>query len=511
MRTKNSIINSMVVLLSYSLLFLGPFIVRPFLAEFGKEILGIEDLFLKTVSMLSIVEMGISFGIIYKLYKPIADNDTIKIAILLNFYKSAFKLIATLVFLLGLITSLIIPLFIKEKLFSFQWLSFIFILYVIDALSAYLFGHKRAMIIADQKNYIVSLARLTCQMAMFVSQSFVIYLFKSFELYVIIRIAFTVLENVIIHIQYRRMYSHIDLKITTRLPKDEKSDLFKNLSALMLHKVGYQSLTSASALIMSGNIGVGLNGIYSNYAFITYGLLRVTDQIFSSVLSSFGNLIVKSTRDHVYNVYKKIYFLNHLIISFISVSLLCLINPFIGLWMGSRYMLGMDTVLMILIYFYMMGMRQSISMVKVSAGIYRPDRYFALFEALVNISFSIVLVTPFGINGILAANIISMLIVPFWTQPVIVYRNVFKTSVADYYHKYFLYLFITACSACASFYICSSFKSTGVLGLFYKAIVCVCVPNLVNLIVFYNSQELKYLYRVFDDMAVSHIKRKKTK
>ena len=91
MRTKNSVINSAVSLFSYALLFFGPFFVTPALAILGENIVGIQKTFSDIVSLLSVVELGISFGIIYKLYKPIADENFKKVAVLLNFYKKAFK------------------------------------------------------------------------------------------------------------------------------------------------------------------------------------------------------------------------------------------------------------------------------------------------------------------------------------------------------------------------------------------------------------------------------------
>lgn len=85
MRTKNSLINIAVSICSYGFLMISSFLTRGvFSRELGLAIAGIEGLFLNIVSMLAIAELGIGVGIVYKLYKPIADNDKVRIAVLLD-------------------------------------------------------------------------------------------------------------------------------------------------------------------------------------------------------------------------------------------------------------------------------------------------------------------------------------------------------------------------------------------------------------------------------------------
>ena len=206
MRVKNSVINSLVGITSYFILLIGPLVLSSVVASLGSEILGIQKTFMDIIAMLNIVELGLSFGVIYKLYKPIAENDTEKIAIILNFYKNTFKLVALVLLILGLVTAKIIPQFMPEhdlNKFSDIWLSTMFILYLADALVAYLFGHKRAMLIADQKNYLVNICRTVCQFFMYILQFVSIYFLKSFELFVISKLTCTLLDSVSIHFIYK--------------------------------------------------------------------------------------------------------------------------------------------------------------------------------------------------------------------------------------------------------------------------------------------------------------------
>lgn len=504
MRTKNSIINSLVGIVSYIILSLGPVVLSPFIASLGKEILGLQKTFMDTTALLGVVELGISFGIIYKLYKPIADNDKEKIAILLNFYKKAFLIVSMIVLFLGIIIAGIMPKIVPDHdtdTFSNAWFSGIFMLYVANMLATYLFGHKRAMLVADQKNYLVNICRTSFQVLMYILQVISICLYRSFELYVVSRLICTLLDSIFIDVMYKKIYTDIDLKTKSKLDKKEKIDLFKNLGALFYHRIGYQSLVSCSTLIITNKLGEAITGIYYPYTLITNGLMSMTDQIFNrAILASFGNLLVKAKKGEVYSVYKKIFFLNYIIYSFFSVSFFCLICPFIKVWMGEKFLFPMSTILILTINFYMWGMRQSITMVKNSAGLYRPDRYFALFESVLNIFMALLLVDKFGLNGVIMANILSSLFVPFWTQPYVVYKNVFNRSAMSYYKKYIAYSVITVVSGLITYYVCSLCNVTGLMAIIIRAFICLVVPNSINILVFYKTEEFQYLLNVLKNI-----------
>lgn len=128
---------------------------------------------------------------------------------------------------------------------------------------------------------------------------------------------------------------------------------------------------------------------------------------------------------------------------------------------GRGFLLKKATIVLITINFYTFGMRKSISMVKNSAGLYRPDRYFALLEAAINLGLAVLLVGRLGLNGVIIANILSSLVIPFWTQPYVVYKNIFNRSVASYYRKHVLYAIVTLISCIFTYYICSLFRVDG--------------------------------------------------
>ena len=76
MRKKKSMINIICTMLSYFVALFLNFITQAFVVKIlGLEYTGIEGLFSNIIKMLSVAELGIGVTIIFKLYKPIANND----------------------------------------------------------------------------------------------------------------------------------------------------------------------------------------------------------------------------------------------------------------------------------------------------------------------------------------------------------------------------------------------------------------------------------------------------
>lgn len=517
MRTKNSMINILVSCFSYGIIMIGSFATRQiFASTLGLEIVGIEGGFLNVVSVLAIVELGLGVGIVYKLYKPIADKNWEQVGIILCFLRKCYFVIAFSIIGLGLICAYFVVAPIKED-FSKLWLMQIFMLYVIDVVVSYLYSHKRAMFIADQKNYINNTVHIVVQIFLFVCQIVILKVFGSFELYLLCKIIFRVAENFIISYRFDKCYGFINLKAKKEMPEIEKKDLFKNMKALLCHKISGFGATTASSLIIMYFISLRENGIYCNYMLIVMGLNTITGEVFNGILASFGNLLNTSSRKKVYDNFKILYFINFLMYSFIVSAFLCLSTPFISLWTGEGSAFGLATTVSIAAYLYVYGIRQSITMAKTVAGIYNPDKYMAILGAVVTFVVSLILAKPLGIIGVMVGNVVGIMSVPYWVQSYLVYDEVFRVSVKSYHSKFCLYTILTAVYSIMCYAACGALKtntwivnfvssliesvglktltSVHIAEIIVYFVVCIIIPNTINFIVFFRTTEFKELIR----------------
>ena len=74
-RTGKAMKNALFGILSYAILILSNFVTRRvFILQLGDGLVGVESLFKSVVSMLSLAELGIGTGLVYLLYKPLAEQ-----------------------------------------------------------------------------------------------------------------------------------------------------------------------------------------------------------------------------------------------------------------------------------------------------------------------------------------------------------------------------------------------------------------------------------------------------
>ena len=96
--TKNATVSSVCKVIDLIL----NFIVRTlFIKYLSEEYLGINGLFGNVLMLLSFAELGIGNAITYSLYKPIANEDKEKIKSIMNLFKVAYRIIATVVLIIG--------------------------------------------------------------------------------------------------------------------------------------------------------------------------------------------------------------------------------------------------------------------------------------------------------------------------------------------------------------------------------------------------------------------------
>ncbi|MFJ7756111.1 sugar translocase, partial [Peribacillus muralis] len=156
MRIQNSIKNIFFGLTGQFIsVFMGFAVRTALIYTLGIEYTGIDGLFTSILIMLSLANLGFDTAIIYSLYKPLASNDIQKIKAFMNLYQKAYRIIGLIVFLLGMILYPFIPNLIHDEQ-AVKHLNVIYLLFLVNSVSSYYFVYKQAIIIADQKSYIIS-------------------------------------------------------------------------------------------------------------------------------------------------------------------------------------------------------------------------------------------------------------------------------------------------------------------------------------------------------------------
>lgn len=509
MRTKATILNSFSGILYYLINVLLNIISRRAIIFFlGIEYQGVNGLFSNILSMLSIAELGFGTAIIYHLYEPIKVNDQEKIIALLQFYKKTYNIIAAVIFLLGICLTPFVHLFVDTSTLNIHF-KLVFLLFLMDSVLSYCFTYKRSLLIADQKNYIVTYFDIVYILLSTLAQIAILNLTRNFYYFLTVKFLFRLLENLILNIWINHHYKYITRKETILLDSEIFRDIILKVKGLMFHRIGSFVVTGTDNMILSRFLGLTTVGIYSNYSLIITSLLGLISKVTSSATSSVGNLLLENDPQKSRSVFEELQLFNTWIIYMSGTAFFHLATPFVSLFFGKDYILHKSTVLLLTIYFYLSGMKKVFGTYKDAAGIQYEDRWIPVIESIVNLILSISLVQCIGINGIFIGTVVSSVIIYCYTFPILIYKNILKGTLRGYLHG-IIWQFFGFClniiligGIMALFSVSQTFAAI----IFYGVVIFVCT-NVFFLAWFAQKKELCHLLKRIQAIAIRRVTRK---
>ena len=508
MRIKNSIKNIYYsLLIQVCMTLLGFISRRVFINNLDIEYLGVNGLLTNILSMLSLVEGGIGASIVYNMYKPLAEDDKPAIIALVQLYKKLYMVVAAVVFAISLLIYPFLGKIMKDSN-NVAYITIIYFIFVGKNIVTYLNAHKWSLINADQKGYVLNKYNLRFNIATYIIKILVLQFTKNYVLYIIIEFIISLIQTMwngsIVNKQYP--YIKTDKKYTVE--KAVKTNLVTNVKAIMLHNIGGYIVTGTDNILISALVNVKSVGLYSNYTMVMNQLSGILTQVLGGIGASVGNLIATEDSDKSYSIFKVTHFINFWIYSFSVIFLYNLLEPFIDWWLGKGLLLDKMTFIVVLLNYYLMGLRNTVLTFKSKAGIFDEDKYFPLIEAVINLGASLILVKYFGLAGIFLGTTISTLAIPMWTQPKLVFNKIFDVSLREYYKRYSLYAILTIVIGFITTLFCNIVQENNLfLSLIIKGIICVIIPNCAYLILFLKTEEMKYIYSIIKPI-ISKIKDK---
>ncbi len=465
-----------------------------FAALLGKDYLGLNTLFQSVISILSLTELGFGSAALFALYRPIAENDRERIAGLMHLYAKIYKIMFFVVLGFGLALMPFLHYLIKDMPDNIRHLNVIYLMFVLNSAVSYLFSYKRSLLFADQKNYKILTVTTVMKVALSLSQLVGLWVTQgNYFIYLALMIFFTFSENVFISVQVKREYPWLGEYKKTRVSDADKHSLVSNTKALLLHRIGAIAVLQSDNLITSAFINLATLGIYSNYQLIWHTLQTAVSNIMNGLQASIGNFNVSAPPEQRLDIFNKLNLAMQLICSFCTVGLFCLSSPVIDLIFGASYVFPTSTVLIISLYFYFLVMRTAHQVIKDTCGLFRPDRYKPLVEAVFNVVFSIILVKLIGFNGVLIATIADNLLIAYPVEVYVVFKYALGTDMWKYYRRFFVNLAVLAVQMGATWFACSLVGPGGIAGIAIKAVICCTVPNAVSLLAFYRTRSFKEL------------------
>ncbi len=480
---------------------------RVFVQVLGEEYLGLSGLFSDVLILLSLAELGFGNAIIFSLFKPLAQKDVRQINALMRLYRKVYNLIGIIILGVGTCLTPLLPYIINEMP-DIHNIHIMYLLYVCNSGFSYFFSYKRSLFVADQKRYVYAKVHYIVMLAMIGLQVAVLYFTQSFILYLVLQLLASIVENIILSYMANRAYPFLkESSKQDTLDLETKKVISKNIVALFFNKIGAVAIHGTSSIITSRFVSIAMVGFRANYTMIINGVDVFIGAISESITSGFGNLNAMAKNDkEKRRVFYEIQFIFAWIYIFCTTCLIVLVQPFIDLWVGKEFALPLSTVWLLVLDFYIRGMRRPLTMSRDGMGIYWQDRYRPLIETILCIITAIILARRFGLNGVIGGSLISFFLANFFVEPYYIFKHGLKGKLSEYFWRYFKYIISATIIASVTYMLCSLLPATGIMALLIKLLICLVIPNLIILLLFFKSEEFSVIRNLINRLLLKIIK-----
>ena len=502
---KNVVLSSIFQIIAYIIGFVSRTI---FIKILGEEYLGLNGVFTNILTLLSFAELGIGSAIVYSMYKPLATKNTKKLKQLMSFYKRIYLLIGSVIIIGGTLLTPFLDLFITNAPNIKENITIIYLIFVFNSAISYFFSYRTTIISADQKNYLIIIYNKVFHIIRVIIQIITIILWHNYYIYLLIETICTLLTNFLLSLKSKKLYPElIDIK-NNELSEKEKKEIFKNIRALIVYKIGSVMLNGTDNLIISRYLGLAVAGLYSNYQLLTNAVVEVVGQVTNSFTASIGNLNSIETKERKEEVFYKILYFTYILFGFCSIELIIMLNDFVKIWIGEKFLLDFITIVMIVGSIYVNGVQYASFSFRNTLGLFKESILSPIIAVILNIGLSIILAKQVGLWGVFAATIIARFCSAGIIDPYVVYKHEFKKSPLTYFIKYFKYLFLVIITYIITFYTVKFIPVTNLLLVFVKAIVTGIISLTLLILFTFKTKEFNGIKYNFKNLFLKLLKRR---
>lgn len=451
-RSKNAILNIVVGWGTQVAILILTFVSRRIFVKFlSTDYLGINGLYSNILSVLALAELGLGNITQYFLYKPVLENDYKKINATVKYFRRLYTFIALGVFSIGLALIPCLRYIINSDLKQNELIIY-YIIFLVNSCVTYFAADKIALLAANQDNRLTKYITLTLNIALQFAHIAVLYIWHNYIIYLLATLASTILNVVITQIICHRRYPYLKEKVANHELFDKKI-IVNSIKSTFVYKIGATVINNTDNILISTIVSTAAVGLYSNYYAVISAIQGFLSIITTSLISAIGNLSAEGSTKRSYEIFNLVILFYNFVAAFCGVSFFFLLNDFIPIWLGEKYLLDQWTVFAISFSFYLTNAVSPVWMFREANGLFSKVKYLLLTTAAFNMVFSIILGNLFGTFGILFATSLARIVTTVWYEPKILFKNVFEKSCIAYWFKQTKYIVLAVIGTTVCFVI----------------------------------------------------------
>ena len=458
-----------------------------FIDVLGAELMGLNTTASNLLGFLNLAELGISGAIAALLYKPIFEKDRAAISEIISVQGWFYRRV-TLCVCVGAAALLpFFPLIFAKADVPLVYAYLTFGVLFVNSLLGYLFNYKQILLTADQKDYKVilnlngfRLAKTGLQIAA------VAFLAHGYLWWIGLEAAMGVAAVWALSRVVRREYPWLEANVAAGGELRKKHpEILRKTKQVFFHKIGGFALFQASPLVIYAFTDLTTVAVYGSYLMCFAGIGAIFNSAFNGVTAGFGSLISEGDGERVGAVYWEFTSARYWLASIICFACARLATPFVGLWIGSDYVLDDASFALLLAYYFIQFTRTNDTFLS-AYGLFR-DVWAPLAEAAINLGSSVALGFFWGLPGVLAGILLSQLAIIVVWKPYFLFRCGLRVPFRVYLRKRGALLAACAFSAGTALFATDAVFETPTdtwLSWFFSAVKISSVYGIVSFAVF---------------------------
>ena len=500
-RTKNVARNIVIGLLYKIVTLILPFFSRTLMIYLlGASSVGVNTLFTSLLNFLSLAELGFGSAIVYSMYRPIAENDIDSLCALLNYYKKLYRFIGGGIFLIGIALMPFLPYLTNMETIQSVNIYILYIIYLTNSVISYFAAaYRQSLLFAYQRTDIRDKISMVVILLVRFGEILALYVNKSLYLYAFSSLIGTVSTNIASYVITKKIFPNIECRGTISI--EQRKSIAKKIGGLFGTKLNSIVLHQADTLVISSFLGLTVLAKYGNYYYVQNAISSFLLIIFSSMTASIGNKIIFASAEEIYKLFRKISFLNYWIVSWCTICLLCLYQPFMKIWerlAHQELILPMSTVVWLSVCFYVYQIQRTMLIFKDAGGLWYEDRFRPYITMLFNLFSNILLVNTIGLNGVVISTVIAFLISIPWCNYTL-FKYLFKMPAMKNLLEMALCTVFTIILGISTFILVNyvdCYFDNSAYSFLLIVLICFLFPNIIFVLIHYNNSEYKELSKL---------------
>ena len=283
-----------------------------------------------------------------------------------------------------------------------------------------------------------------------------------------------------------------------------KIKIKKLVGGIMNQRLCQTFRKSLSSIVLSVFTSLSVVAIYGNYDFVLTVIVSFCSVFTTALSSSIGNGIAVNSVEKNYEEMSNFIFGYSWISGLCFITLVCIYNPFMKLWMGAELLFPNYMVYLFSIYFYCLSMGDIRALYHSAAGLWWNGKSIWFIEAVANLILCLIMGKFWGAEGIIIATIITVLFINFGLGSQIVFRYYFKKiSISDYYLNHIKYFTVTFLLSIPLSYITSLLPDSNYYYIIIRIVICLLISNLLYYLIYRKNRRFSYFKQLVSNRILN--------